>query len=184
MNTGIATFRKRWPALAAIAVLVAIALTAGTLFAANEWQQPELPAQSEQSVADATDPGLAADLPVTAAESEPPQSEPGSGVAQVVLETGRSDALEQWLADRPEKMGFITEQDAITADPDTMDWLLYQAVYKDVMTQADADAFQAWFEQRPSVEEAPELLQHQPAYLDRPGDPGVAIELLRETQAR
>ena len=184
MTSTLVTFRKKWLALVAAAVLVAVAFTAGTLFAANERQQPELPAQSEQSVADATDPGLAADLPVTAAESEPPQSEPGSGVAQVVPETGRSDALEQWLADRPEKMGFITEQDAITADPDTMDWLLYQAVYKDVLTQEEADAVQAWYDRRPSTQEAPELLNHQPAYLYEPGDQDNIRELLRETESR
>ena len=58
MDTGILTLRKRWPAVAAIAVLLAVALTAGTLFAANErqQQQPELPTVSQQSVMDATDP--------------------------------------------------------------------------------------------------------------------------------
>ena len=70
MNTGIATFRKRWPALAAIAVLVAIALTAGTLFAANEWQQPEAPPLTQQPVTDAADPGRAADLPAAPPDPE------------------------------------------------------------------------------------------------------------------
>ena len=56
MNTGIFTLRKRGLAVAA-ALLLAVALTAGTLFAANErQQQPELPAVSQQSVMDATDP--------------------------------------------------------------------------------------------------------------------------------
>ena len=64
MNTGIATFRKRWPALAAIAVLLAVAPMAGILFAANERQpQPELPAVSQQSVMDATDPVRAVEPP-------------------------------------------------------------------------------------------------------------------------
>ena len=64
MNTGILTLRKRWPALAAIAVLLAVALTAGTLFAANTRPQAELPAQVEQqSVVDAVDPVAAAEPP-------------------------------------------------------------------------------------------------------------------------
>ena len=64
MNTGILTLRKRWPALAAIAVLLAVALTAGTLFAANTRPQAELPASGEQqSVADAADPVVAAEPP-------------------------------------------------------------------------------------------------------------------------
>ena len=64
MNTGIATLRKRWPALAAAFVLLAVALTAGTLFAANERQQPELPTVSQQTVMDATDPVPAVEPPL------------------------------------------------------------------------------------------------------------------------
>ena len=59
-------FRRRWPALAAIAVLLVAALTAGTLFAANERQQqrPEPPTSGEQqSVVDAADPVAAAEPP-------------------------------------------------------------------------------------------------------------------------
>lgn len=63
MTSSISVLRKRWLALAAVLVLVAIALTAGTLFAANERQQPEAQPQSRQSVADAVDTGLAPDLP-------------------------------------------------------------------------------------------------------------------------
>ena len=64
MNTGFITLRKCWPALAAVAVLAAIALAAGTLFAANERQQPELPATSPQSVASATGIAPAVEPPV------------------------------------------------------------------------------------------------------------------------
>ena len=57
-------FRRRWPALAAIAVLLAVALTASTLFAANARPQAELPASGEQqSVADSADPVAAAKPP-------------------------------------------------------------------------------------------------------------------------
>ena len=59
MNTGITTLRTRWLALGAAAILLAVALTAGTLFAANERQQPE----TQPSAADAADSGLAPDLP-------------------------------------------------------------------------------------------------------------------------
>jgi subtilisin family serine protease len=63
MNIGIFTLRKHGLAAAA-ALLLAVALTAGTLFAANErQQQPELPTVSQQSVMDATDPIRAVQLP-------------------------------------------------------------------------------------------------------------------------
>ena len=184
MSNAVSVLRKRWLALAAIVVLMAVALAAGTLFAANERQEQELRPPSEQSVMDATDPGLAPNFPGVAAKPEPPQDGPGAGVNQVVPDTGVSDALAQWLADQPEQMGFITQEDAITADQDTMDWLLYQAVHKDVLTQEEADAVQAWYERRPSAEEAPELLNHQPVYLYRPGDDNSIRELLRETESR
>ena len=64
MSSAISVLRKRWLILAAIVVLIAVALTAGNLFAANERQQPENPTVAQQSVTDATDPGRAADLPV------------------------------------------------------------------------------------------------------------------------
>ena len=185
MTNAIMVFRKHRLALAAAIVLLAVALAAGTLFAANERQEPELRPPGEQSFMDATDPGRAADLPVTAdAKPEPPQNEPGSDVNQVAPDAANSDAFEQWLAEQPEKMGFITQEDAITADAATMDWLLYQAVYKGVLTQEEADAVQSWYEQRPSAAEAPELLQYQPVYLDRPSNRGIAIESLPGADAR
>ena len=49
--------------MGAAAILLVVALTAGTLFAANERQQPEAQPQPQQSVADAADTGLAPDLP-------------------------------------------------------------------------------------------------------------------------
>ncbi len=71
MSSAIYNLRKHWLALSAIAVLVAIVLTAGTLVAANARPQPELPTPVEQQlVADAADPGPAADLPVAAAPPE------------------------------------------------------------------------------------------------------------------
>ena len=74
MNTGVTTLRKRWPVLAAIVILMAVALAAGTLFAANERQQPEAQAQPQQSVADASAPDGAADLP---GAPPPPERFPG-----------------------------------------------------------------------------------------------------------
>ena len=70
MNTGITTLRTRWLALGAAAILLAVALTAGTLFAANERQQPEAQPQPQPSVADAADSGRAADLPAASPAPE------------------------------------------------------------------------------------------------------------------
>ena len=68
MSSAISVLRKqRWLGLAAILVLMAVALTAGTLFAANERRQPESPTVSQQSVMDATDPVRGV---------EPPQAPP------------------------------------------------------------------------------------------------------------
>ena len=179
-----AALRKPWPAIAAVAVILALAVAAGTLFAANERQQPETQPLPQSSVVDASDPGLAADLLAVEAKAEPPHNEPVSGVNQVAPDTGSSDALAQWLADQPETMGFITQEDAITSDPQTMDWLLYQAVHKDVLTQGEADAIQEWYAQRPSTQEAPELLDHQPGYLYTPSDEDSVQELFRATESR
>lgn len=62
MHIGIITLRTRWLTMGAAAILLVVALTAGTLFAANERQQPEAQPQPQQSVADAADTGLAPDL--------------------------------------------------------------------------------------------------------------------------
>ena len=64
MSSAISVFRKRWPALAAIVVLLAVALATSTLFAANERRQPEPSTVSQQSVMDATDPVRAVEPPV------------------------------------------------------------------------------------------------------------------------
>ena len=56
-------FRRRWLALGAALVLLAVVLTAGTLFAASERLQPEASPLPQQSVANVTDPGLAPGLP-------------------------------------------------------------------------------------------------------------------------
>ena len=63
MNTSVITLRKRWPVLASILVLMAVALAAGTLFAANERQQSESEIVAQQPVADAVHPSGEADLP-------------------------------------------------------------------------------------------------------------------------
>ena len=77
MSGAISVLRKRWLALAAIVVLMAVALATGNLFAANERQQPESQVVSQQSVTDATHPSLAPDLPVAppAPERVPAQSD-------------------------------------------------------------------------------------------------------------
>ena len=189
MSSAISVFRKRWLVLVAIVVLMAVALATGTLFAANERQNPDIQPASGQLPSEPltnheTDPGLAAEYRALMVQDAAEQDEPGAGVSQVVPDADGSDPLAQWLAEQPEQMGFITREDALTADADTMDWLLYQAVYKDVLTQEEADAVQAWFDRRPSTEEAPELLQYQPTYLDTPDGRDTHIQLLRETEAR
>ena len=77
MNTGFITLRKRWPVLASILVLMAVALATGTLFAANERQQPESEIVTQQPVADAVHPSGEADLPAAppAPERVPAQSD-------------------------------------------------------------------------------------------------------------
>ncbi len=189
MNTGIGALRKHRLALGALAIIAIIALTAGTLFAASERQQPDIQPSSGQLPSEPltsheTDPGLSEEHRALVAQEAAQQDGPVAAPGQVVLEPQVSDALAQWLDEQPEQMGFITREDAITSDPDTMDWLLYQAVYKDVLTQEHADAVQDWYDRRPSAEEAPELLNQQPVYLHRPGDDNSVRELLRETESR
>ena len=190
MMKAIPTLRKPWLVLAAAVALLAVVLLAGTLFAANERQEPELLPASKPLTMDETDPGLSPEYLALVAQDDAAKAEAeqtGDGVNQVAPEQPEvSSALARWLDDQPETMGFITREDAMTADPGTMDWLLYQAVYKDVLTQEEADIVQAWYDRRPSTMEAPELLQHQPVYLDRPGaeDEGVERGLLLETEDR
>ena len=177
--------RMRWPFLAAAAVIVAVAVAAGSMFAANSGEQPVQEAAAAQAQLDLTDPGLYVDaqppsavvaepgnrsqppLPV-AAVAEPVQPDSDPGVDQVVPEG--SGALSRWLADRPDEMGPFSTQDAMAADELDVEWMLYQAVAKDVMTEGEADDFRVWFEQRPTIEEAPELLDHLPPQIHPPGE--------------
>jgi hypothetical protein len=178
-------FRKRWPALAAAAMLIAVALAVGALLTSNDGEQPVPEVIAAQLQPDLTDPGLYADPPVPAASisdpheprlivapeaavPEPPVDGQDPGVNQVVPKG--SGALARWLANRPAEMGPFSTQDAMAATQLDLDWMLYQAVEKDIMTQNEADAFRAWFEQRPTVEEAPELLNYLPAQIHRPGE--------------
>ena len=85
MSSAISVLRKRWLPLAAVAVLVAIALTVGTLFAANERRQPENPTVDQQSVADAADPSHVADLPAVPPAPERVFSQPADNEMQIDL---------------------------------------------------------------------------------------------------
>ena len=64
MSSAIFVLLKHRVALAAVVILVAVTLAAGTLFAANERQQPEVQPLPQQSVADTTEPSPAPGLPV------------------------------------------------------------------------------------------------------------------------
>ncbi len=178
-------FHRRWPVLMAAAVVLAVAVAAGSMFAANSGEQPVQEAAAAQVQPDLTDPGLYANPPVPgaaiaeppepkpfvapeAALHEPPQDGQDPGVNQVVPEG--SGALAAWLADRPDEMGPFSVKDAMAADSLDVEWMLYQAVEKDVLTEVEADAFRSWFNERPTVEEAPELLNHLPPQLHRPGE--------------
>ena len=72
MSNAISNLRKRWLALAAVVVLIAVVFVTGSLFAANEQrQQPaELPAVAQQPVAD-----VAAPEPVSVLPAAPPAPE-------------------------------------------------------------------------------------------------------------
>ena len=50
-------FRKRWPFLAVAAVVLAVAVAAGSMFAANSGDQPVQEAAAAQAQPDLTDPG-------------------------------------------------------------------------------------------------------------------------------
>ena len=65
MSSAVSILRKRWLALAAIVVLMAVALATGNLLAANErQQQTELPTVGTQSAVGANDPIAAVEPPV------------------------------------------------------------------------------------------------------------------------
>jgi hypothetical protein len=168
--------RFRLAALATILLLVMV-LAAGSLFAANERENPDIQPVGESVQLEGIDPGLDA-KPPTADKVEPPavviETEPGDGAdpgaGQEIPDVEGSGSLSRWLADSPDEMGPFSTQDVLAADEIDVEWILYQAVAKDVMTEAEADDFRAWFNERPSFEEAPELLEHQPGTIYRPGD--------------
>ena len=180
-------FRKRWPFLAAVAVVLAVAVAAGSMFAANSGEQPVQEAAAAQAQPDLTDPGLYANpsAPSAAvAEAQeprvpaapqavappPPQDEQEPGTDQVVPEG--SGSLARWLANRPANMGSFSTQDAIIATDLDVEWMLYQAVENGTMTEDESDTFRSWFSQRPTVQEAPELLNQLPPEILVPGGDG------------
>ena len=180
-------FRKRWPMVAGAAVVLAIALAAGSMFAVNSGDEPIQEAAAAQVQPDLTDPGLYANPPAAgaaiaepqepkpfvapeAALPGPPQDGQDPGVDQVVPEG--SGALSRWLADRPSNMGSFSAQDSIIATDLDVEWMLYQAVENGTMTEEESDAFRSWFSQRPTAEEAPELLNHLPPEIQVPDGDG------------
>lgn len=192
-------FRKRWPALAAVAVVLAVAVTAGSMFAANSGEQPVQEAAAAQAQADLTDPGRHASppasndaiaelrepgLPAALHAVAPPPMQDGQdpGVNQVVPEG--SGALSSWLAARPANMGSFSTQDAIIATDLDVEWMLYQAVENGTMTEDESDMFRAWFSQRPTAEEAPELLNHLPPEIQVPGGDGFSGTDIRSLKSR
>ena len=168
--------RFRLALLATILLLVTV-LAVGTLFAANERQNPEIQTAVEPFQLEGVDPGLDAKPPVVEKIEQPAvvvEPEPGEGtdpgLGQEIEGSGGSKPLATWLANSPDEMGPFSIQDAMKADEIDVEWLLYQSVNKNTMTEEEADAFRVWFSERPSVEEAPELLDHQPGGIYRPGD--------------
>ncbi len=176
-------FRKRWAVLAGVAVVLAVAVAAGSMFAANSGEQPVQEAAAAQVQPDLTDPGLYANPAASIAEPIVKPGEPripaaAPAVALPPVQDGQDPGTEQvvpegsgklsaWLANRPDEMGPLTVQDAMALDDASVSWVLHQAVYKDLMTQDEADGFYEWFQLRPSSQEAPELLDYQPPGLER-----------------
>ena len=166
-------------ALLATILLLVTVLAVGSLFAANDRANPEIQPAAESAHFDGVDPGLDAKPPV-AERVEPPdvvvESQPGDGTdpgaGQEVEGSGGTSTLSQWLSDRPDEMGPFSTSDVLAADDLDVAWLLYQAVDTGMMTEDEADAFRAWFSERPTAEEAPELLQYQPGTVYVPGDQG------------
>ena len=76
MSSVILVLLKHRLALAAVVILVAVTLAAGTLFAANERQQPEVQSLPQQSVADATELSPAPGLPVAPPSPERVSAQP------------------------------------------------------------------------------------------------------------
>ena len=176
-------FRKRWPFLAAAAVVLAVAVAAGSMFAANSGEEPVQEVAAAPVQPDLTDPGLYASpsapagavaepreprlpAPPQAVVAPPPQDGQDPGTDQVAPEG--SGALARWLAERPHEMGPFSIRNVMAADELDVEWMLHQAVAKHVMTEAEAEDFRSWFTQRPTVDEAPELLNHLPAQINPP----------------
>jgi len=191
-------FRRRWPLLAIVAVALAVAVAAGSMFAANSGEQPVQEAAAAQMQPDLTDLGLHANPPAPAdaiaeprepgvpaaphAVAPPAQDGQDPGVNQVAPEG--SGALASWLADRPANMGSFSTQDAIIATDLDVEWMLYQAVENGTMTEDESDVFRAWFGQRPTAEEAPELLNHLPPEIQVPGGDGFSGTDIRSLKSR
>ena len=188
MTSNIRALGRLRLAMLAVIVLVVMVLAAGNLFAANERENPDVQPVGEQPQLNGIDPGLDYTPPavvnVESAMETLRIDDKDPGVNQEVPESGGSDPLSRWLVARPDEIGSFTVQDAMSSDSIDVDWMLYQAVSKNVMTEEEAEAFQAWFDQRPSTDDAPELLLYQPANIERLGVEHSATGLPLETEAR
>ena len=159
---------KRPVILAVAAVLVAVPLTVGSVLAATVGDSAFLNQSPTTTTNLPPDPGI--------------DQGTDPGLPQVVSE--KDDPLTEWLANRPEVMGPFTKEQTTAASPETVSWILAQAVHKQVMTSEEAETFRAWHKQRPDSQAAPELMRYQPSYLDRTYDSGRRHEMLREIESR